>query len=101
MYEAVEPLLVLGENVTQALQFVQSGNADIGIVASSLVLAPTVRHQGRYWEIPPGRHPRLEQGGVILRWAKDPEASSGLRAFLTGTDGRRILATYGFVAPGN
>jgi molybdate transport system substrate-binding protein len=101
IYEAVSPRLVLGENVTQALQFVESGNADIGIVALSLALAPPVRDRGRHWEIPSDRHPRLEQGGVILSWAKGIGAAESLRAFLSGPDGRRILARYGFVAPGN
>ncbi len=101
IYQAVSPRLVFGENVTQALQFVESGNADIGIVALSLALAPPVRHQGRYWEIPLDRYPRLEQGGIILRWAKDAGAAASLRDFLTGPDGRRILAKFGFVAPGS
>jgi molybdate transport system substrate-binding protein len=100
IYEIVAPRLVLGENVAQALQFVHSGNADIGIVALSLALAPPVRNLGRYWQIPGDRHQRLEQGGVILRWAKDRDAALSLRAFLTGPDGRRILAKYGFLAPG-
>ena len=57
---------MLGENIAQTLQFVQSGAAEIGIVALSLALAPAVRGQGRYWEIPLDAYPTMEQGGVIL-----------------------------------
>ncbi|MCC7176085.1 MAG: molybdate ABC transporter substrate-binding protein [Bryobacterales bacterium] len=101
IYETVAPRLVLGENVAQTLQFVESGSADIGIVALSLALAPPVRNHGRYWEVPADRHPRLEQVGVILRWAKDREAAGALRAFLAGAEGKRILADYGFLPPEN
>ena len=52
VYDSVVGKLVLGENVAQTLEFVQSGAADMGIVALSLALAPPVRGQGRYWEVP-------------------------------------------------
>ena len=58
---------MLGENIAQTLQFVQSGAADAGIVALSLALAPPMRDRGRYWEIPLDAYPRMEQGGVILK----------------------------------
>ena len=88
--------LVLGENIAQTLQFVQSGAADVGVVALSLALAPTMRGQGRYWEIPLDAYPRMEQGGAIL---KDSSAARELREFLLSEDGRRILKQYGFYLP--
>jgi len=100
VYDSVKTKLVLGENVAQTLQFVQSGNAEIGIVALALAVAPTVRGQGRFWEVPLDRYPRMEQGGVILKWAKDPDAARTFRAFLMEPTGRSILKTYGFFSPG-
>ena len=97
LYQSVEPKLVLGENVAQALQFVESGAADTGIVALSLALAPPLRARGRYWEIPPDAYPRIEQGGIVL---KDSKAARDFRAFLLSAAGRRILKQYGFVVPG-
>jgi molybdate transport system substrate-binding protein len=97
LYQAVEPKLVLGENVAQTLQFVESGAADAGIVALSLALAPPVRARGRYWEIPLDAYPRLEQGGIILR---DSPPARDFRAFLLSGAGRRILRKYGFLVPG-
>ena len=96
VYDSVAGKLVLGENVAQALQFVQSGAADVGIVALSLALAPPVRGQGRYWEVPGTAYPKIEQGGVIL---KDSKAARELRAFLLGDGARRVLKEYGFSLP--
>jgi molybdate transport system substrate-binding protein len=97
LYASVQPKLVLGENIAQTLQFVESGAADAGIVAMSLALAPPVRARGRYWEIPPDAYPRMEQGGIIL---KDSGAARDFRAFLLSAAGRRILRQYGFLVPG-
>jgi molybdate transport system substrate-binding protein len=99
VYDTAKPKLVFGDNVAQALQFVQSGNAQIGIVALSLALSPTIRPEGRFWEVPLEKYPRMEQGGVILKWAKDPDAARALRTFLTGADGRSVLKRYGFFLP--
>jgi molybdate transport system substrate-binding protein len=100
LWEAAQSKIVLGENVSQALQFIQSGNAEIGIVALSLALAPGIRDQGRYWQIPLDTYPRMEQGGVILKWTKAPEAAQSLRGFVTGSKGRSVLKRYGFYLPG-
>ncbi len=100
LWEAVQSKIVLGENVSQAFQFIQSGNAEIGIVALSLALAPGIKDQGRYWQIPLDTYPRLEQGGVILKWTKAPEAAQNLRRFVTGSKGRSVLKRYGFNLPG-
>jgi molybdate transport system substrate-binding protein len=96
VYDSVERKLVLGENIAQTLQFVQSGAADAGIVAMSLAIAPPVRGQGRYWEIPLDQYPKIEQGGVILR--ESPEARE-FRSWLLA-DGRPILKRYGFYLAG-
>ncbi len=96
VFAAVEPKLVLGENVSQTLQFVQSGSADAGIVALSLALAPTVVDAGRYWEVPLDLYPRLEQGGTIMKTAASPEAARQFTAFMQGETGRQILQRFGF-----
>jgi molybdate transport system substrate-binding protein len=100
VYDDVRDRLVLGENVAQAAQFVESGAADVGVIALSLAMAPPMRGKGRYWSVPPDAHPRLEQGGAILTWAKDAEATRAVRAFLSGPEGRAVLKRYGFMLPG-
>jgi molybdate transport system substrate-binding protein len=96
-YDSVEKKLVLGENIAQTLQFVESGAADAGIVALSLALAPPLRAKGRYWEIPVTAYPKIEQGGIIL---KPSRAASEFRSFLMGARGRGILKQYGFSLAG-
>jgi molybdate transport system substrate-binding protein len=101
VYEQAEKNLVFGENIAQTAQFVQSGAADIGIIALSLAVAPQMRDAGRYWEIPLEAYPKMEQGGIILKWAKDPDAAHAFRDFVLGKDGRAVLKRYGFFLPEN
>ena len=99
IYDRVKGRLVLGENVSQALQFVQSGAADIGFVALSLAVAPTMKGVGKYWRIPGDEYPKMEQGGVVLKSAADIEGALTVRDFLQSDAGRDILAQYGFGLP--
>jgi molybdate transport system substrate-binding protein len=96
VYGRVADKLVLGETVAQAFQFVQSGSAEVGVVALSLALAPTLSDAGRYWVVPRPAYPRMEQGGVILRAAADVAAARQVRTFLLGDTARGVLRRYGF-----
>ena len=91
LYDKLKPKLVLGEDISQTFEFVESGAADVGIVALSLALAPSAH--GKYWEIPVDAYPRIEQAGLIL---KDSPDSQAFRAFLVSGEGRAILKRYGF-----
>lgn len=99
VYDQAAAKLVLGENIAQTAQFVQSGAADVGIIALSLAQAPAMRDQGTAWPIPLESYPKLEQGGVILAWAQDRAAAGKFRDFMTGPRGREILTRYGFILP--
>jgi molybdate transport system substrate-binding protein len=96
LYDAVKGKLVMGENISQTFQMAQSGAADVGIVALSLAIARGAAGQGRYWEVPRGAYPRIQQGGAIMKWTKNPEAAQAFRTFLLSPDGRAILKRYGF-----
>ena len=87
--------LVLGENVAQALQFVQSGAADVGVIALSLAVAPTVKDMGRYWPVPLDLYPRMEQGGIVLKTDAIDQARA-FRQYLLGDAARDVLERYGF-----
>jgi molybdate transport system substrate-binding protein len=67
VYDRLKNKIVLGENISQAAQFVQSGAADIGVIALSLVLSEPMKKAGRYWVVPEESYPRLEQGAVLLK----------------------------------
>ena len=99
VYEVVRDRLVYGENIAQTAQFVQTGAADIGIIALSLAVAPALKDEGRFWEVPLESYPRIEQGGIILSWATDTVAAQTLRAFVLGEEGRAVLHRYGFFLP--
>jgi molybdate transport system substrate-binding protein len=100
VYDQVKDRLVLGENIAQAAQFVESGAADVGLIAMSLAVAPTMKDRGRYWEVPAEAFPRIDQGGVELTWAKDRAAARWLQDFIKGAHGRAVLSKYGFRLPG-
>lgn len=102
LLEALRPRLVFGENITQAAQFVQSGAADVGILALSLALAPPmVASEGRYRILPPDSYPALNQGAVVLRSAHNPAEARAFLAFLQSPGGRAILRRYGFLVEGS
>ena len=97
LWEAIEPYLVLGENVSQAAQFALSGNAMGGIIAYSLALAPNLEHRGSYALIPEDWHHPLRQRMVLLNNA-GPVAEA-FYEYMNGASARRIMERYGFVLP--
>lgn len=99
VYDTVKDKLVLGENISQTAQFVQTGGADIGIIALSLAMAPAVKETGLFWEVPPEAYPRLEQGAVIMRTAKDPKTARAFLDYVRGPEGRGVFAHYGLLIP--
>ncbi|MGR3309992.1 MAG: molybdate ABC transporter substrate-binding protein [Candidatus Brocadiales bacterium] len=99
VYEKVKSQFVLGENISQAAQFVQSGAADIGIIALSIAISPSMQAAGRYWEIPFDSYPSIKQAYVTLKDKNNPEAARIFTDFFSSTEGRRILELYGFYLP--
>ncbi len=99
IYESVKSKLVYGENISQTAQFVQSDNAQAGIVAMSLAVSPAM-HDGNRWEIPAEMHPAIEQGAIVLKDAKNKEAARAFLEFVKNSKGRAILTKYGFAFPG-
>jgi molybdate transport system substrate-binding protein len=96
IYPRVKKKLVLGENIAQAAQFVQSGNAEAGIVALSLVLAPAMREKGTHWLIPEDSHPALEQAAVILKSSAEQKLAHAFVEFLSSAVARDQFRRYGF-----
>ncbi|MDT8853769.1 molybdate ABC transporter substrate-binding protein [Paracoccaceae bacterium Fryx2] len=98
IWEAVQPRLVLGENVSQAAQFATSGDAQGGIIAYSLALAADVSKLGTYELIPADWHQPLNQRMVLLKSA-GPVAEE-FYTFVNAPAAREIMKKYGFVLPG-
>lgn len=96
---ALAPKLIFGENVAQAMQMVQSGAADAALVSLSLTFAPGVASSGQRFVVPGALHPPIEQGGIILRRARDPVAAAAFVDALRSPAARAIFARHGFDPP--
>jgi molybdate transport system substrate-binding protein len=94
LWEMVLPKLVLGENISQATQFVATGAAQAGITALSLALAPEVAQSGRHIALPASLHAPLRQRMVLLQSATP--AAVALYAYLQSEAAREIFGRYGF-----
>ena len=99
VYDKIKSKLVLGENISQTAQFVQSGNADAGILALSLALAPAMKSAGRYVEIPAADYPPLVQAGVILKSSRNKELATQFLKFLKEPGTVALMERYGFSMP--
>ncbi len=98
VWREAQPKLVLGENISQTAQFVETGNADLGFVALAIVRSPRLATTGRWQEIAPDQHPRvsLDHAGVLtLRGAQNPAARRYLD-FLATAPARKILEQFGY-----
>ena len=97
LWEPLQAKLVLGDNISQATQFVTSGAAQAGITALSLALAPEVATQsGGYWLLPAPLHAPLKQRMVLLKSAQP--AAKALFDYLQTPAAKDVLAKYGFSA---
>lgn len=99
VYADVKDRLVLGENISQAAQFIESGACDVGIIALSLAMAPAMKSAGNYWEIPADNHSPLEQGAVIMKQSKNQDVARQFLEFMKGARGQEIMTRYGFTLP--
>ena len=91
--------LVFGENISQTAQFVQSGNAQAGLIALSLASSPTMKNTGKFWVLPSESHPELQQAAAIVSASKHQQAAKAFLDYLLSREGRAVLEHYGFRAP--
>ena len=96
LWEAVQPKLVQGENVTQALQYVVTGNAEMGFVALSQVVAQVPE---RTWRVPADFYAPIRQDAVLLQLGADHEGAKAFLAFLQSPEARQLIAAAGYALP--
>lgn len=94
VHDALQPKFVQGENIAQTFQFVATGNAALGFVASSQVIG---RHPG--WLLPESMHAPLRQDAVVLRAGRGNPAAKALADFLKGDKARGIIRAFGYQTP--
>ena len=92
----VRAKLVSGDNVAQAAQFVETGAAEVGLVALSLAVSAALKAKTRHVVIPISFSPGLSQRGVVLRAAENLAGAARFAAFLSGAEARQILVRNGY-----
>ena len=93
LYDALEPKLVVGANISQAFQFVQTGNAEVGFVALSQVIDDKA---GSRWMVPQNLYAPIRQDAVLLKKGAGNEAATGFMGFLKGPEATAIIQKYGY-----
>ena len=93
---ALTPRFVQGENIAQTYQFVASGNAQLGFVALSQVVADGKLTHGSVWIVPANLHRPIRQDALLLNAAKDNPAAVALLAYLRSERARSLLRSFGY-----
>lgn len=100
LWDQLQSKLVFGENIAQTAQYVQSGAADVGIIALSLAINQELASKGGYWLVPDNLHSPLEQAYVITKHGEGNTLATAFAAYMETPDARHIMSRYGFVLPG-
>lgn len=98
-YQALEAKMVYGENIAHAAQFVDSGNAQVGIIALALALNPQLSAKGGYWLIPHDLHEPLEQGFIVTKRGANNQLAHRFAAFMSSPAARAVMSRHGFALP--
>jgi molybdate transport system substrate-binding protein len=98
LWEALGPKLVLGENVAQTLQFAESGNVDVAVVALSLSIA--TGEKGRWVLLPESLHNPLYQASAVVTDSPHEAEARLFAQFVNSDEGRIVMRRYGFILPG-
>lgn len=94
--QELAPKLVIGENISQTAQFVESGNAQAGLLALSLVVQGPLAGKGKYWQVPDTAYPQISQAAVAMKKAQDAAAARAFIDYLKSPSAQSILRHYGF-----
>ncbi|APQ13295.1 molybdate ABC transporter substrate-binding protein [Pseudomonas oryzihabitans] len=94
--DAVQAKLVEGQSITQAYQFVATGNAELGFVALSQIYQDGKLKEGSAWIVPADLYQPIRQDAVLLAPGKDQPAAKALLAYLKGPQAAAVLTAYGY-----
>lgn len=96
VFDALKPKLVMGENITQAYQFVASGNAEVGFVALSQVYKDGRISGGSAWIVPSGLYSPIRQDAVILAKGKGHAAAARFLEYLKSDKAKAVIRSFGY-----
>lgn len=97
--ERIQPLLVLGENISQTQQFISTGNAELGFIALAQVIKDGKIGEGSGWIVPPENYAPIRQNAVLLKTGIDNPAARALLDFLKSGKALAIIEKYGYGLP--
>lgn len=100
LYEKLGSRLILGENISQAAQFVESGNVQAGFVALAHAVAPAMQGKGKYWIVPAEAYPPLDQGAVVISQSPRKQEAAAFLDYMKTAEAAAVLQRYGFSLPG-
>lgn len=98
LWDSLQPKLILGENIAQTLQYAETGNVDVAIVALSLSIA--AGDDGRWALLPAALHNPLDQALAVVSSTRHEAEARQFAAFINSPSGREVMRRYGFVLPG-
>jgi len=96
LYQRLQPRIVQGENISQAHQFVSTGNAELGFVALSQVARDGRFTSGSGWIVPESMHSPIRQDAVILLKGAANPAARALADYLKSDKAKGIIRAYGY-----
>ncbi len=99
LWEKVSARIVMGENISQTFQFIETGNADAGIIALSLALAPAAANQGKYFVISPASYDPIDQAAIVLKSSAHKAEARRFLEFLKTPEILQLMKKYGFELP--
>ncbi len=99
LWNSIRDKLVMGENITQAYQFVATGNAELGFVALSQVMRDGKVSAGSSWLVPPDMYKPIRQSAVLLAGAKNKAAAQAFLDFLKSDKAAAVIRSYGYALP--
>jgi molybdate transport system substrate-binding protein len=99
LYDSLQSRFVMGENISQTAQYVQSGAADAGLVALSLAISPAMKNAGHYVEVPASDHAPLEQAAVVVKSSHEKATAKLFLEFIRRPEMVKLLSQYGFTMP--
>lgn len=99
VWDGLTGKLVMGDNIAQAAQFIQTGNAQVGVVSYATVLAPRLKGVGQHYLVPQAGLAPIEQGAIITRHGQGNPLAPRFMQFLRSPAARAILQRHGFALP--
>jgi len=98
IWDQVQPRLVFGTDIGQAAQFARTGNAEVGLIAKSIALDPSMG-KGSFFDVPEAMYEPLQQSFVITKHGAGNSSAKDFSAFALGKEARGILSRFGFGLP--